>query len=59
MNRHTTAKKGKRVIVIMHDNSSFIDRYVESKSNKISFEEHGLIEKNKIRSMAIYKNIKT
>jgi len=53
---HTTARKGKRVNIILKDGTTFVDKLVEKKSTYYEFEREGRIPIDKIRSFSINKN---
>ncbi len=54
MNNHTTAAKGKRVMVILKDGSRFVDKFIESKSKQYLFKGRKVAARD-IRSMSIYR----
>ncbi len=54
--KHTTARKGKRIHVIMNDGSSFTDKLVDIKSIVYEFEQRGKVAKANIRSFSIAVN---
>lgn len=53
--KHTTARKGKRINVILNDGRTFVDKLVENKSQHYIFEKEGRVAKSDIRSFAIYR----
>ncbi len=53
--KHTTARKGKRIHVILNNGRSFVDKLVENKSTHYVFEREGRVAKNDIRSFSIYR----
>lgn len=53
MNKHTTAPIGKRINVILHDNTRFIDKLISINSKYYEFEERGRVQRITIRSFAI------
>lgn len=55
MNKHTTARMGKRIHVILHDGSQFTDKLKEIKSKYYEFERQGRILRERIRSFSINK----
>ena len=56
MNKHTTARRGKRVHVVLNDGSSFVDKFLEKRSKYYLFEENGKVPVSSIRSFSINKN---
>jgi len=50
---HTTARKGKRIHVILVNGRAFIDKLVANKSQHYEFEREGRIAKESIRSFSI------
>lgn len=53
---HTSAYKGKRVLVILRDGRRFVDRFVECTGGKlVVFEDAGRIPVGKLRVMSIYR----
>ncbi len=55
MNKHTTARKGKRIHVILHNGRTFTDKLVEQKSKYYEFEKEGRVSVDSIRSFSISK----
>ena len=55
MNKHTTARKGKRIHVILYGGFDFTDKLVEIKSRYYIFEQQGKIRRTDIRSFSIAK----
>lgn len=53
---HLSVRQGKRVKVLLRDGSEFIDKFIESKSKYVIFQNRQ-VNNNKIRSMIIYKGI--
>lgn len=53
MNKHTTARKGKRINVILKNGSQFTDKLKETKSKYYEFEGEGRILRDDIRSFSI------
>jgi hypothetical protein len=56
MNNHTTARKGKRIKVIMHSGREFTDKLKEIKSKYYEFEKEGRVMREDIRSFSISRN---
>lgn len=54
MNKHTTARKGKRIKVILHNGTTFVDKLVEDKSRYYLFQHQGAVMKRNIRSFSIF-----
>jgi hypothetical protein len=52
---HGTFARGKRVIVRMRDGSIVIDKFVETRSRYLVFEELGKVLREDIDSATIYK----
>lgn len=55
MTTHTSARRGKRVIVTLNDGTRFIDKFVERVGKGIVLEQHGLIFGRDLRAMTIYR----
>lgn len=55
-NKHTTARIGKRIFVVLHDGTSFIDKLKNINSKTYDFEEQGRIQKKYIKTFAIGLN---
>jgi len=53
--KHTTARKGKRINVILNNGRAFVDKLVEDKSQHYVFEKEGRVAKSDIRSFSIYR----
>lgn len=53
MNRHTTARKGKRINVILKSGRRFVDKLIERKSKYYVFEREGRVFCDDIRSFSI------
>lgn len=52
---HTSAKKGKRVVVTLNDGRQILDKFVERKSRHIRLQEHGAVATERIRALTIYR----
>jgi hypothetical protein len=55
MTTHTSARKGKRVIITMKDGTRFMDKFLERVGKGILLEKHGLILGRNLRAMTIYR----
>lgn len=55
MNKHTTAREGKRICVILYSGRQFTDKLVEIKSTHFVFEQEGRVLRRNIRSFSIAK----
>lgn len=55
MNKHTTARIGKRIHVVLTNGEKFIDKLKENKATFFVFEEKGRINKKDITSFSIAK----
>lgn len=53
MRGHTTARRGKRIHVVMTNGRSFVDKLVDTRSAFFYFEREGRIAKIDVRSFAI------
>ena len=53
MNKHTTARKGKRIHIILKNGRQFTDKLKEIKSKYYEFELEGRVMKDDIRSFSI------
>ncbi|MBT5954599.1 hypothetical protein HOG98_07745 [bacterium] len=56
MTIHTSTYKGKRVYVLLKDGTRIVDKFKDKKSGYVVLEEHGKIQKSKIKTMTIYRN---
>ena len=56
MTLHSSTYKHKKVYVVLKDGSSFVDRFLDSKSGCIFFSERGKIRKSVIRTMTIFRH---
>ena len=56
MNNHTTAKRGKRVLVVLHTGEHFVDHFEERLSAAYVFRKRGRIVAKRIRSLSIYRH---
>lgn len=52
---HTSARKGKRVIVTLKDGTRFVDKFVERTGKGVVLEKHGLVLGRELRAMTIYR----
>jgi hypothetical protein len=55
MNKHTTARKGKRIHIILNTGEEYIDKLVDRKSKYYLFELRGKVYVDTIRSFSIFK----
>lgn len=55
MTTHTSARKGKRVILTLTNGNRFIDKFVERVGKGVVLEVHGFIRGREIRAMTIYR----
>lgn len=55
MKGHTTARKGKRINIILFDGRKFIDKLLDDKSRYYVFEREGKVIKRDIRSFSIMR----
>lgn len=55
MSTHSSTKKGKRVRITLKDGTVFIDKFLDTGSGWIKFENHGRIDKKLIKNFTIYK----
>ncbi|MDO8566917.1 MAG: hypothetical protein Q7R58_02055 [bacterium] len=53
MNKHTTARRGKRIHVILKNGRQFTDKLKEIKSKYYEFEREGRVMRDDIRSFSI------
>ena len=53
---HTTARRGKDIIVIMKDGSRSIDKFVDKKSKFIFFETLGKVPKENVKALVYIRN---
>lgn len=53
MNKHTTARKGKRIHVVLKSGRVFVAKLIETKSRFYVFEEEGKVLRDDIRSFSI------
>ncbi len=56
MTTHSSTYKGKRVYIVLKDGTSFVDKFVDSKSGYIHLQEKDKVKKVDIRTMTIYRN---
>lgn len=56
---HTTFRKGKRVLVILHNGERYVDRYDgKSQDNRsVRLKEHGEVRIKHIRAISVYKPV--
>jgi len=52
---HTSAKKGKRVFIILRDGTRIVDKFLDHKSGYVLLEKHGRLPIDTIRSFSINK----
>jgi len=55
MSTHSSTKKGKRVRIKMRDGTTFVDKFLDTGSGWIEFEERGKVLKKDIKNFTIYK----
>lgn len=55
MSTHSSTNKGKRVRIKMKDGTSFVDKFLDTGSGWIEFEERGKVSKKDIKNFTIYK----
>ena len=56
MSTHSSTYKGKRVYIVLKNGTSFVDKFMDSKSDYVHTKEKGKIRKSEIRTMTIYRN---
>jgi hypothetical protein len=56
MTTHSSTYKGKRVRIKLKDGTVFVDKFLDSKSSYIFFEEKGRIAKKDIVNFSINKS---
>ncbi len=56
MTLHSSTYKNKRVYVVLKDGTSFVDQFIDKKSNYIFFKEQGKHAKSAIRTMTIFRH---
>lgn len=56
MNGHTTARKGKRIHVVLKSGRNFVDKLMESKSKYYEFQREGRVVRDDIRSFSISRS---
>jgi len=52
---HTSARKGKRVIVTLKNGKKILDKFVERTGKGIVLEKNGFIRGRDLRAMTIYR----
>ena len=55
MSTHSSTYKGKRVRIKMKDGTSFVDKFLDTKSGVIYFEDRGKVLKMEIKNFTFYK----
>ena len=55
MSTHSSTYKGKRVRIKLKNGDSFVDKFVDTKSGVVYFEERGKVLKKDIKNFKIYK----
>lgn len=58
MNGHTTARRGKRIVLILHDGTRLVDKLVERRARHYVFERAGKVDASAIRSFSIARGVK-
>lgn len=56
MGQHNGTTKGKRVFVKLKDGTIFVDKFVDSTSTRLHFEEEGWIKKSNVITFSIYRS---
>ena len=56
MTLHSSTYKNKRVYVVMKDGTSFVDKFLDSKSGAIFLSERGKLLKKDVRTMTIFRH---
>lgn len=52
---HTACHPGKRVLVVLMDGETFIDKFRDRTNSDVRFDDRGWISKARIKSFTIYK----
>lgn len=55
MSTHSSTNKGKRVRIKLKNGDVFVDKFVDTGSGWIEFEERGKVQKKDVKNFAIYK----
>jgi len=55
MSTHSSTYKGKRVRIKMKDGTVFVDKFLDTGSSWIEFEERGRVDKKLIKNFSINK----
>ena len=55
MSTHSSTNKGKRVFIKMKDGTSFVDKFMDTGSGWIEFEERGRVQKKDIKNFSIHR----
>lgn len=55
MSTHSSTNRGKRVRIKLNDGTVFVDKFLNTGSGWIEFEERGRIDKKLIKNFTIHK----